>query len=334
MLVAGDEHTSAAEEGGKAASAEARDTRLEEQAHRSRLAATPVEVPASVAGAAATEDSGEPVVAPTPEDAATWAPKADWTPKRVTYELSYRSIASPKLWIELVGATAVLFIFGALYLAPVWLPQERLHNLIVSVGSCDAGAGGANLGAQVVAQLLPPSPASSVLGWRAVPCSCANGSSPTACRDGLVRSVMRGDVWAALYVGPSFTSDVLSNAPALGAPGPPAQPAVEHLFAQGRSYTTLSFLRVATNQTFAALSNGFGRSLLAAAAAGGPTYAPSYFLTPILLVETNLAPVLVFGEHFASYLLCLLLWMGSAFTVALSFQYKTAWECARAGFGG
>lgn len=237
-----------------------------------------------------------------------------------------------------------------------WIPQQRFNNLSCGVVSCDAGgppqAPLPPFGASLVATLFK----AGTLGFKPFSCDCASGG----CRAALVTAVDRGELWSAIYGAPplpfvrrcsssshstwiiihthigfsdayfcisvppvneNFTADVLSHAPSLGLGNATTQAQVEHIFAQGRSYTTLSFMRTVVNLTVAPISAGFGQQLIDASAAGaGPAFSPSFFLSPFTLRETNLAPVRVFGEHFASYLLCLLLWMGSAFTVRAEGQ--------------
>lgn len=53
-----------------------------------------------------------------PDDLTPWA-FVNQPPRNAVYELQYRTIKNPKLWFELLGASALLFAFCALYLGPV-----------------------------------------------------------------------------------------------------------------------------------------------------------------------------------------------------------------------
>lgn len=249
----------------------------------------------------------------------------------------------PKLLVQLLGACVMLFIFCFLYVGAAWNPQPHLHSLEVAVLSCDAGvplslqpllppalSAAPPLGAQLVAGTLfdAASPAAGLLGWRGFTCGAAAGgacgaASADACRAELVRAVERGEAWSALFVPAGFTAAVLSNAPALRLNASTAR--VEHIYGSGRSLSTYTYVRSYVSAAVGGISGALARAALSDATLSA-TLSKSFFVTPLALVATDLHPVVHFGQHFATYVLCVLLWMGSAFTTALIYQYKTAAE--------
>jgi hypothetical protein len=252
---------------------------------------------------------------------------------------------NPKLLVQLLGACVILFTFAWLYIGAAWDPHLRLRSLSVAVLSCDAGVPPAlapalppafvaapPLGAALLASSLfdPTSRAASLLGWRTFQCGAAAGgacgvtaATADACRAELVRAVERGDVWSALYVPRGFTAAVLSHAPAFGMNATGAT--MEHIYGSGRSTSTYTFIKALVVATSAGMSSALGASVLANAALGA-AMSKSFFLAPFTLVATDLHPVIFFGQHFATYVLCVLLWMGSAFVASLTYQYKTRAE--------
>ncbi|GIL64456.1 hypothetical protein Vafri_18362 [Volvox africanus] len=53
---------------------------------------------------------------------------------------------------------------------------------------------------------------------------------------------------------------------------------------------------------------------------------PTFLASGVSVKEVNLAPVKNFGQHFASYIFCVLLWLGSSFVVVSSYQFKLKTE--------
>ena len=184
--------------------------------------------------------------------------------------------------------------------------------------------------------LDPSTAAGSTLGWTAFACSAAGGSacgsaSAAACRAELVRAVNNGQVWSALFVPATFTANVLTGAPALAAAmGRNATTAVvEHIYGAGRSPSTYTYIKSVVSATVAGLASALGRNVLGNSALSA-AMSKAYFMAPLALLDTNLHPVVHYGQTFASYVFCVLLWMGSAFTAAALSQYKTRAEMEHA----
>ena len=304
-----------------------------------------------------TEHTQQEDAATTAADGAAGGSAAGSSPRDVpVFTLEY-----PRLWVrgslvsgpnplllaQLFGAVIALFTFAFLYVGVSWNPGARLHTLTVAVLSCDAGVPAALAPALPSALVAAPplgtallaasvldatTAAGRALGWRPFACGAAAGAAcgataAPACRAELVRAVERGDVWSALFVPPSFTADVLSGAPALAAAmGRDATtPTLEHIYGAGRSPSTYTFIKAVVSATASGLATALGRSVLANAALSS-AMGKTWFLAPLTLTDTNLHPVVHYGQNFASYVFCVLLWMGSAFTVALLSQFKTRIE--------
>lgn len=115
--------------------------------------------------------------------------------------------------------------------------------------------------------------------------------------------------WSALFVPASFTADVLSGAPALAAAmGRNAStPVIEHVYGSGRSPGTYSYIRAVVTATVAGLATALGQNMLGNAQLSA-AMGKAWFLAPLALKDTNLHPVIHYGQNFASYVFCVLLW--------------------------
>ena len=65
---------------------------------------------------------------------------------------------------------------------------------------------------------------------------------------------------------------------------------------------------------------------MVAGSTAGPTVAPSFYISPIRLLIFNLAPVHTSGQNLSSYILCVLLWLGSTFIVSVMYPFGTKTE--------
>lgn len=262
------------------------------------------------------------------------------------YELQYplfwddRSRPNKILIMQLTAACFVCVILGFLYIGATWNPSARLKNLSVAVLSCDAGVPSSLLqvlpstpaiGSQIISDsvLNPESAAGALLGWFEFDCVAAAGGScraehAQACRNEMILSVNRGEIWSALFVPADFTSSVLSSAPSFGLQS--SQAYIEHIYGSGRSSSTYSFINSVVDPTVSGISVSLGKYILTSSLSSA--IEPSFYLQPVVLIKTNLHPILRYGEHFASYLFVVLSWIGSALTVSITIQFKTTAEAA------
>lgn len=234
---------------------------------------------------------------------------------------------NPMLLFQLIGASVALFIFAWLYIGAAWDPASRLATLEVAVLSCDSGVPAPlinvlphyistyPLGLVVLESsvLNSSSAIGSILGWKLFYCDCVS-STPRICRENLILSVNQGEVWSALYIPEDFTTSILSNAPSLGLTK--HQATIEHIYGAGRSSSTYNFIKSVVSATVNGISMSLGQKMLQTPSLAAAVN-PSFYLSPVKLIDTNLHPVVHFEQHFSSYVICVLLWMGSAFTVSV-----------------
>ncbi len=258
--------------------------------------------------------------------------------------LRYPPVSRWKVFNDMNFSVLLMYSFIWLYVGSYWNPQKHYSKLRVAVLSCDAGVPAQLAGAVPPSLSAVPlgsallagsvfnvsSRAHTLLGWTPFDCAAAAGapscaSVADACRQELVRAVELGDVWSALYVPPGFTASLLSNVPAL-APvlGVNASaPRMEHVFGTGRSYNTYAYVKALTTSVVGGISAGLGAQLLA-----DPTLSAllrkAFFLSPVALTETDLHPVVNFGQHHAADMLCVTLFIGAAFSAAIALPLKSA----------
>lgn len=248
-------------------------------------------------------------------------------------------------------AILVIWCFCWLYVGAFWNPQTRLRNLHLLLLDCDTVPPAASLNASFapLLQALAPAPVattllgasvynpsnllSSVLHWDTVTCpgvdATATGGRPCGtpeqeaqCVQHYADDVLDCGPWGLLYFPSNITSGYLSWFPGSGISPPTQQPAAGFYYARGRDYSTHNYL---FNVVLTALLPGISRafvSQLAASAQVMQIINPGFLATGISVNQFDLAPVNNFGQNFASYVFCILLWLGSCFVVATSYQYK------------
>ncbi|GFR50114.1 hypothetical protein Agub_g12263, partial [Astrephomene gubernaculifera] len=276
----------------------------------------------------------------------------------------FRPYMSVEFVVTALGAILVIWSFCWLYVGAFWNPSTRLSNLHVAVLDCDVTPPPASLNASF-APLLPallPAPLASqllagsvwnrssplgprLLHWEPASCGEAGGAGAgcgpreAECVASLASSVLQGETWALLYFPANFTAAYLAwwrdsgvaGAGAGGAGGRKQPPTATYYYARGRDYSTHSYLSsLVLSSLGPALSAALTRQLAASPAAAGGRLEPLFLATGISIAPVDLAPVRNFGQHFASYIFCVLLWLGSSFVVAASYQFKLPTEMALA----
>lgn len=68
------------------------------------------------------------------------------------------------------------------------------------------------------------------------------------------------------------------------------------------------------------MSTTLGRTVELAVARGTLTVSPDFYIQPVRLQSFNLAPVHTSGQNFASYILCVLMWLGCTFIVSAALS--------------
>ena len=93
---------------------------------------------------------------------------------------------------------------------------------------------------------------------------------------------------------------------------------------QGQSYSTYAIITLILTTIVDTISSGLGYQV--AASHGTATVAPDFYIAPISLQSFNLAPVHTSGMNFATYVLCVLMWLGSTFIVSAMYPFATMTE--------
>ncbi|KAG2487264.1 hypothetical protein HYH03_014105 [Edaphochlamys debaryana] len=280
-------------------------------------------------------------------------------------EQAEASFFRPYWTLEFAGtalfALLMIWCYGWLYLGAFWNPLTRLEDLHVSVLNCDVLPPTSSLNASFAPYMpvLAPRPlATSLLAgsiyntnsplgpgggsgrsltWDTASCPGVTGPRPcgtpeeeAACMQSLSNDVRQGGPWALLYFPSTFTTSYLSWYTYSGIAPQLQSLWAQYVIARGRCYSTYNYVSAVTTQS---LVPGLSRSLTQALASNPAAVAATglnlkFLATGITPVETDLAPVKNFGQHFASYIFCVLLWLGSTFMVVTSWQFKLPVERA------
>ncbi|KXZ44485.1 hypothetical protein GPECTOR_67g325 [Gonium pectorale] len=231
----------------------------------------------------------------------------------------------------------------------------RLGNLHVTVLDCDVVPPASALNASfapllpvlastpIASRLLSGSVwnASSPLGggrllrYQAASCQGGGGGAGAGCGPleaecvaALAEEVRQGGPWAVIYFPANFTASYLSWFAGSGISPPEQRPTGVYYYARGRDYSTYSYVNaIVLNSLVPAVSRSLTLGL-AANSAAMKLLSPVFLATGVALREVDLAPVRNFGQHFATYIFCVLLWLGSSFVVATSYQFKLPAEVA------
>ncbi|KAG2453264.1 hypothetical protein HYH02_002587 [Chlamydomonas schloesseri] len=270
----------------------------------------------------------------------------------------FRPYWSAASFITALGAVLMIWMFAWLYCGAFWNPVTRLSNLHVAVLNCDSlpPADSVAPGFEPVMNAMLPLPlatsmlAGSVfnassglsgsgraLSWYQYYCgpqagngSAGSGPNPNAtcgaaeasCLEDLRDQVLNGGKpWAVVYFPSGFTTAYLSWFPNSGVAPAQQRPLGQYIIARGRDYSTYTYVGGVVQQ---GVIPGLSRSLTAGLAGNG-TSSPvlaRFLALGFALAEVDLAPVRNFGQHFATYIFCVLLWLGASFVVATSWQFK------------
>ncbi|KAG2428343.1 hypothetical protein HXX76_010489 [Chlamydomonas incerta] len=266
----------------------------------------------------------------------------------------FRPYWSAATFITALGAVLMIWMFAWLYCGAFWNPVTRLSNLHVAVLNCDAlpPPGAVAPGFEGVMNAMLPLPlatsllASSVfnesaglsgsgrsLSWYQYYCgpqgagaapnpNATCGAAEASCLEDLRDQVLNGGKpWAIVYFPSGFTTAYLSWFPSSGVQPAQQRPLGQYVIARGRDFSTYTYVGGVVQQ---GVVPGLSRQLTAGLAGNG-TSSPvlARFLTlGFALAEVDMAPVRNFGQHFATYIFCVLLWLGASFVVATSWQFK------------
>ncbi|KAG0334284.1 hypothetical protein BG000_008467 [Podila horticola] len=247
-------------------------------------------------------------------------------------------LLSKSAWILLFATTVVMVVYTWLYLGALWSPMTRVKNVEIMLYNADKGfdysqtpapltqlfqtiTHNSSLGSLVRNQIMDPEgPLNHIVNWVDV------SDQPDWDRDSLIDQVTKGKYWGVIYLPANFSNNMLSYAPSSTAAPTVAsiKPiAMEYVFDQGRSYATHSIVEKYISKSMDALSKGVERQLLTSPANMTllTTMHPVLWIQAIYLSETIMNPVLVYGQNFASYVVFIVLYIGSMLAVFSICKY-------------
>ncbi|KAG0345955.1 hypothetical protein BG004_002746 [Podila humilis] len=248
-------------------------------------------------------------------------------------------LLSKNAWILLCATSIVMVVYAWLYLGALWSPMTRVKNVEILLFNGDAGfdysqtpapltqlfqtiTRNQTLGTLVRQQIMDvEAPLNHVVKWVDV------SDEPGWDREALVDQIEQGKYWGLVYLPSEFSNNLLSYAPSTTT-GPATTAstkpvAMEYLFDQGRSYATHSIIEKYMSKSMDLLSKGFERNLLTSPANQTllSTMNPTLWIQAIHFSETVMNPVLIYGQNFASYVVFIVVYIGSMLSVFSICKY-------------
>ena len=96
------------------------------------------------------------------------------------------------------------------------------------------------------------------------------------------------------------------------------------VFIQGRGYTSSAAITTVVNVIIITLSQNLAYQV--AGSSSQANVSPDFYIQPIKMLDFNLAPVHTLGQNLATYLLCVLIWLGATFIVSSMYPFATQTE--------
>ncbi|KAI1315664.1 hypothetical protein EDD11_000557 [Mortierella claussenii] len=242
-------------------------------------------------------------------------------------------------WLLLAATSLVMVVYIWLYLGALWSPLTRVKNVEILLYNADTGfdysqtppqlvslfqsiSHNQSLGNIVESQIMDPQgQLNHVVSW--VDKSQEAGWD----RDSLIDYVVQGKAWGLLYIPANFSNNFLSYAPSTST-GPATAASLkvvdmEYVFDQGRSYATHSIVEKYISKSLDILSKTFEKQLLTSPANQTllQTMHPVLWVQAIHISETVMNPVLVYGQNFATYVVFIVLYIGSMLAVYSICKY-------------
>ncbi|KAH7046334.1 hypothetical protein BKA57DRAFT_537215 [Linnemannia elongata] len=277
-------------------------------------------------------------------DTITETEMGEVTPAQCTKESWPQFFVLPHLlkknaWILLAATTFVMLVYIWLYLGSLWSPMSRVKNVEIVFYNADKGfdysqtpaplaqlfqtiTHNNSMGTMIQNQIMDPEgQLNHIFSW------VDKTNEPEWDRDSLVDHVEKAKAWGLLYIPANFSSNFLSFAPSTST-GPATAATLktldmEYVFDQGRSYATHSIVEKYMSRSMETLSRTFERQLLTSPANQTllQNLHPTFWVQSIHLTETIMNPVLVYGQNFATYVVFIVLYIGSMLAVYSICKY-------------
>ncbi|KAF8930592.1 hypothetical protein EDD21DRAFT_365666 [Dissophora ornata] len=242
------------------------------------------------------------------------------------------------VWIILVFTSVVMMIYIWLYLGALWSPLTRVKNVEILLYNDDAGFDFSQSPAQVV-QLMQSITHNSTLGnivesqimdpqgqLSHIVLWADKTQEPGWDLASLTDYVEKGNAWGLVYIPANFSNNFLSYAPSNSGPATTESVKVvdiQYIYDQGRSYSTHSIVEKYVSRSLISLYNGIEKSLLTSAANQTllQTMYPSLWVQTIQTTEIIINPVLSYGQSFSTYVIFIVLYIGSIIAVVCICKY-------------
>ncbi|KAF9965908.1 hypothetical protein BGZ70_003812 [Mortierella alpina] len=242
-------------------------------------------------------------------------------------------------WILLMATSFVMIVYIWLYLGALWSPLTRVKNVEIVLYNADAGfdysqtppqlaqlfqtiTKNSSLGSLIENQIMDPEgQLNHIVSW------VDKSQEPGWDRESLVDHVEKGKTWGLLYIPANFSNNFLTYAPSTtSGPATAANLKVvdmEYVFDQGRSYATHSIVEKYMSKSLDIMSKTFERNLLLSPANQTllQVMHPVLWVQAIHMSETVMNPVLVYGQNFATYVVFIVLYIGSMLAVYSICKY-------------
>ncbi|KAI9106043.1 hypothetical protein DFS34DRAFT_601951 [Phlyctochytrium arcticum] len=233
-------------------------------------------------------------------------------------------IVGKPLFILWLVTGAIVTLYTLMYLGANWDPQSRIPHIPIAILNDDQGfpqgtppqitglTGGTNsAGALVESSLLTNDLLKNRIGWQSI-------SAKGLTHDQAIQQVDDGTFWGIVYIPANFSAHFASNVLISGAPAQqqPQPLSIEYIWDQGRQFSTSSMALQTVTGSLQALSTSFASGLVRNLPPQ-TSLAPSYLISPFTLVNARRHAVPNYGVNFATYILPLVLWIGSIMTTTV-----------------
>ncbi|KAF9106615.1 hypothetical protein BGX27_009093 [Mortierella sp. AM989] len=253
--------------------------------------------------------------------------------------LVFPRIFTKSAWKLLIATSVIVVCFIWLYVGSVWSPNARVHNIKIYIYNDDDGFNYSQTTVEVAQQIQaitnntslgtilqnsimnPESSINHAFRWNVLE------PVPGWTRDSVVDKVEKGHMWGVIYIPSNFSQNLLTFAPTI-ATGPATNAelklvSAEYIYDQGRHYAAHSLIekniRGSLNPLFKniekqILNSQYTQSLL-------QEMNPNLWINLMGWTETVLHPVITYGQNLASYLVFVVLFIGSTLTVYTTCKF-------------